>query len=292
MTRKRLYSAVLACALMASCSSSPGTPSSPSGATPTTAALNADGSSLKANPPSGLSPNGSVTDSRRPTLSFNASTGRFSTLSGVAYEIEVFDSANTTAYSRDNVPGTSHTLEADLTYADNYTWHVRAKVGIDVGPWSGLAGFRTPDPPAPPPQAAAVSGQLPFPVPAACAAPGEGDRFACAAAVAALSLEWQGCAAGSGTRCHRFTRQVVYALSQSDPNWKMIQAAPGGHACNCSSCGPSDGTMFREDTTVYAGRSVYDMIIGAGGPTPSLNWSFVGAPRNVDGPGDAPLCAP
>ncbi len=34
--------------------------------------------------------------------------------------------------------------------------------------------------------------------------------------------------------------------------------------------------MFREDTTVYAGRNVYDMIVGAGGPTPSLNWSFVG----------------
>jgi hypothetical protein len=111
-------------------------------------------------------------------------------------------------------------------------------------------------------------------------------------AVASQSLEWQGCAAGSGTRCHRFSRQVVYALAQSDPNWQMIQAAPGGHACNCNFCGPSDGTMFREDTTVYGGTQVFDMIVGAGGPTPSLGWSFVGAPRNVDGPANAPLCVP
>ena len=66
--------------------------------------------------------------------------------------------------------------------------------------------------------------------------------------------------AGIGVGCNRFTRQVVYALSRTDPNWKMIRAAPGGHACSCSSCGPSDGTMFREDTTVYVGTRVFDMI--------------------------------
>jgi len=293
MTRKKLFSGVVGLALMAACSNTPGNPSSPTGVEPTTAALNPDGSNLKATAPTGLSPNGGVTGDRRPTLAFNGSTGRFQPLSNVVYELEVLNAQNTAVYSRDSISGTSHTLEADLTYADNFTWRVRPRVGSSaVGPWSGLAGFRTPDPPAPPPPPTPVAGQLPFPLPAACAAPGDGDRFACAAAIAALSVEWQGCAAGSGTRCHRFTRQVVYALSRSDANWKMIQAAPGGHACNCSSCGPSDGTMFREDTTVYGGRNVYDMIIGAGGPTPSLTWSFVGAPRNVDGPGDAPLCVP
>jgi hypothetical protein len=292
MTRKRLLGGALVCALMAACSNAPQTPSSPGGITPTTAALNPDGSSLKVTAPNGLLPNGGVTDSRRPTLVFNPSTGVYTPVSNLVYEIEVLNAANTVVYQRDSVSGTSHGLEADLNYADNYSWRLRARLGNDVGPWSGFAGFRTLDPPAPPPPPTPSAGQLPFPIPAACAAPGDGDRFACAASIAALSVEWAGCAAGSGTRCHRFTRQVVYALSQSDPNWKMIQAAPGGHACNCSSCGPSDGTMFREDTTVSAGRNVYDMIIGAGGPTPSLNWSFVGAPRNVDGPGDAPLCVP
>jgi len=292
MTRKRLYSAVLACALMASCSSSPGTPSSPSGATPTTSALNPDGSSLKVTPPAGLSPNGSVTDSRRPTLSFNASSGRFTTVSGVVYELEVLNANNTTAYTRNNVPGTAHALESDLTYADNYTWRVRARVGTDVGPWSGIASFRTPDPPGPPPPPVASGGQLPFPIPAACGPGDPNNRFACAAAVAALSAEWNGCAAGSGTRCHRFTRQVVFALAASDPEWKMIQAAPGGNGCNCNQCGPSDGTWFREDTTVYGGNRVFDMVIGAGGPTPSLTWSAVPGPRPGDIPTFAPLCVP
>jgi hypothetical protein len=292
MTRKRFFSGVLACALMAGCSSSSQTPSSPTGVTPTTSALNPDGSSLKVTAPNSLAPNGSTVDSRRPTLSFAGSTGRYSPLSGAAYEIEVLNPSNTVAYSRDNLTTTSHSLESDLTYADNYTWRVRARIGTDAGPWSGFASFRTPDPPAPPVAAGGGGGTLPFPVPAECGPGDPGNRFACAAAVATQSVEWQGCASGIGTRCHRFTRQVVYALSQSDPNWRMIQAAPGGHACNCSSCGPSDGTMFREDTTVYGGSQVYDMIIGAGGPTPSLTWSYVGAPRAVDGPNHAPLCNP
>jgi hypothetical protein len=292
MTRKRLFSGVLGLVLMAACSSTPGTPSSPSGVSPTTSALNPDGSSLKVTAPGGLSPSSGVAESRRPTLSYSSATGRFTPLSGAVYEIEVLNAQNTTAYHRDNVAGTSHTLETDLTYADNYTWRVRVRVGTDVGPWSGFAGFRTPDPPVPPPPPVSAGGGLPFAIPAACVPPGDGDRFACVAAVAALSVEWARCAGGSGVGCHRFTRQVVFALSRSDPNWQMIQAAPGGHACNCSGCGPSDGTMFREDTTVYAGRNVYDMIVGAGGPSPSINWSFVGAPRNVDGPGNAPVCAP
>ena len=89
---------------------------------------------------------------------------------------------------------------------------------------------------------------------------------------------------------HRAFLSTTKALASFDPGWQMIQAAPGGHACNCGGCGPSDGSMFREDTVVYGGRDVYDMIVGAGGPTPGLNWSFVGAPRNVDAPGNAPVC--
>ncbi len=85
---------------------------------------------------------------------------------------------------------------------------------------------------------------------------------------------------------------MVFALNASDPNWKMITAAPGGNACNCNFCGPSDGTMFREDTTVYGGNTVFDMIVGAGGPTPSLNFSLVPGPRAGDIPADAPICVP
>ena len=295
MTRTTLYAWMIAGALaLSACSGTPRTPASPTGESATAGALNPDGSNLKVTAPSGLSPSGGTVDSRRPTLSFNGSTGRFQPAPITGYELEVFNSNNTIAYNRASV-GTVHTLESDLTFADTYTWRVRARIGDQFGPWSSSGSFRTPDPPAPPPPAPPpppTGGGLPFPVPAECGPGGPGNRIACVLAVAAQSVEWQGCAAGAGTRCHRFTRQVVFALSQSDPNWKMIQAAPGGHACNCSSCGPSDGTMFREDTTVYAGTQVFDMIVGAGGPTPSLSWSFVGAPRPGDGPNDAPLCVP
>jgi hypothetical protein len=293
MMRTTLYGWMMASALtLAACSGAPGTPASPTGGSAADAALNPDGSNLKVTAPTGLSPSSGTVDSRRPTLSFNGSSGVFQPAPIAGYELEVFAGNNTLAYSRASI-STVHMLESDLTFADTYTWRVRARLGDQFGPWSEVGSFRTPDPPPPPPPTPTTpTGGLPFPIPAECGPGGPGNRIGCVLAVASQSAEWNGCAAGSGTRCHRFTRQVVYALSQSDPNWKMIQAAPGGHACNCNFCGPSDGTMFREDTTVYAGSQVFDMIVGAGGPTPSLNWSFVGAPRNVDGPGDAPLCVP
>jgi hypothetical protein len=151
------------------------------------------------------------------------------------------------------------------------------------GEQSFTVGAATPGPaPGPTP-----GSGLPFPIPAACAA---GDGYGCASAMAPLSTEWGLCRSGNGVGCQRFTRQVVYALSRTDPNWKMIRAAPGGHACSCSSCGPSDGNMFREDTTVYGGNRVFDLIIGAGGPSPSLWWNEVPGPRAGDLPADAPVC--
>ncbi len=70
----------------------------------------------------------------------------------------------------------------------------------------------------------------------------------------------------------------------------MIMAARGGHACTCSSCGASDGSMFREDTAVYGGNRVFDMVAGAGGPSPSLYWNEVPGPRAGDTPAEAPVC--
>ena len=48
--------------------------------------------------------------------------------------------------------------------------------------------------------------------------------------------------------------------------------------------------MYREDTTVYGGNRVFDMIAGAGGPNPSAQWAEVPGPRPGDTPTDAPLC--
>jgi hypothetical protein len=271
------------------CSGTANAPMSPSAVAGGESALNPDGSNLKVTAPSGLSPSGGGTvDTIRPTISFNASSGRFTTAPALAYEIEVYTDSGSLVYSR-IVDGTSHQLDTDLQYATNYTHRSRARLGNDAGPWSATAAFRTLDRPGP---AGAPAGVLPFPVPEACGPFGPTNRLACVVAVAAQSAEWRACAAGVGVACHRFTRQVVYALSRSDANWSAIMAAPGGHACNCFGCGPSDGSMFREDTTVYGGGQVFDMITGAGGPTPGLTWSGPFPRRAEDVPADAPLCVP
>jgi len=215
---------------------------------------------------------------------------------GVAYSQTIVGNGGTTPYT---FAVTAGSLPAGLTLAPTGVLSGTPTAagsspvtirGTDANGCSGSVVYTivTTATPLPPSQ-----GGLPFPIPASCGAFGAGNRIQCVADVAALSTEWtQGCARGVGTRCHRFARQVVFALHASDPNWKMIQAAPGGNACNCSDCGPSDGTMFREDTTVYGGNSVFDMIVGAGGATPSLNWSLVPGPRAGDIPADAPLCVP
>jgi hypothetical protein len=293
MLRKTLLFGLLAVCTVAAarCSSPAEAPMSPSAIVGASHALNDDGSSLKVTAPAGLSPNAATIDTRKPTLSFANAAGRFTGV-GLAYELEVQTANGNVVYSRvigQSAATSAHELEIELEYETDYWWRVRARLGNDTGPWAGFAQFRTLNRPTPvgPPR-----GSLPFPIPAECGPSESLNRFGCAAAIAAQSVEWGGCAGGRGVNCHRFVRQVVYALSQSDPNWRLITASPGGHACNCFGCGPSDGTMFREDTVVYGGNTVFDMIVGAGGPSPSLNWTLVPGPRSGDIPDDAPLCVP
>jgi hypothetical protein len=274
-------------ATMTACSGSPQTMLSPTGSDPVNLALNPDGSSLKASAPSGLSPGGGDTlDTVRPTLTFTAATARFQG-AALDHELQIVNANDQVVYSSGSV-SSPHGVPTDLSYGDNFWWRVRARVGDQFGPWSAYAQFRTPDPPSLAPVPSGGGGVLPFAPPAECGPFGPGDRFACASAVAALSIEWQRCRAGSGLGCHRFTRQVGNALAAFDPAWTLIMAQPGGHACNCGGCGPSDGTMFREDTVVHNGNRVFDMILGAGGPSPSLAWSSVPGPR----PGDLPVLPP
>ena len=69
--------AAAAAALAVSCSNPPENLLSPSAVTETDTVLNADGSSVKANAPTELSPNGGTLDSRQPTLAFTNATGLF-----------------------------------------------------------------------------------------------------------------------------------------------------------------------------------------------------------------------
>jgi hypothetical protein len=294
-TSKRAW--LMMCVLvMGACSGTPQTMLSPTAAPPTSTSLNPDGSNMKVGRPSDLGPNGVVVSTLRPTLTWTNPAGRFATV-GLTYDVEIQNANGAIVYTRSalgETPGAgSHTLQDDLSFSDNFWFRVRARLGNDLGPWSDFAQFRTFDRPAPPPPAPTPTptpgtGGLPFAIPGSCLA---GNGAQCAFDVSLVSAEWARCRGGSGVGCHRFTRQVVFALSQTDPNWQMIQAAPGGHACDCFTCGPSNGAMFREDTTVYRG-TVFDMIVGAGGPAPSISWFAVGGVRPGDVPGSAPVCQP
>jgi hypothetical protein len=288
MFRLSKFAPAALCVLaLVSCSGTPQTMTSPSAAEGGTATLNPDGSNLKANPPTNLTPTGAaVLDTVRPTLTFTGATGKH-TSATFDHEVQIVNANDVVVYSSPSI-SSPHGVSTDLSYADNFWWRVRARQGAEFGPWSAYAQFRTPDPPtpvAPPPGSG--GGSFGFPVPAQCLA---GDAPGCASAMSALSIEWERCRGGSGVGCHRFTRQVANALALADRNWANIQAAPGGQACSCTSCGPSDGTMFREDTIVYAGSQVFDLIVGAGGPSPSLSFSSVPGPRPGDLPIRPPLC--
>jgi hypothetical protein len=292
MQRKTFLAWPVVCVLiLMGCSGAPQSALSPSAVDATATFINPDGSTMKVRAPRDLAPNGTI-DSQRPTLTFSNSVAVLVQVN-LGHELEILNAQGASIYNRtlpESATTSSHAVESDLPYAETFTWRVRARSGINFGPWA-TASIRTPNPPPPP---APPTGVLPFPVPEACGPFGPDGRFPCVLAMAAQSVEWQRCAAGSGLGCHRFVRQVVHALSRSDPNFQMILVG-GGHGCNCDRCGDTDrATFYREDTTVYGGRRVYDMITGAGGPTPGLTWSFIGdgGPRPGDVPADAALCTP
>jgi hypothetical protein len=257
---------------------------------------------VKIEAPTPLEPLGNIATNRP---NFVVRNGSISGPAGdVVYRFEVGTSTSAPPAAVVTVsPGSGGTTTmtlGDLPYSRTLFWRVWATDGTTASPFSNIVSFQTPAPPPPPPTVVppptAGGGTTPpgggstSPTPAVCNGAGPSGGYACAQAVAASSSEWANCTRGNGTACHRFTRQVAYALSRTDSNWKMIMAAPGGHACNCSGCGGSDGTMFREDTVVYGGNRVFDMIAGAGGPSPSLYWNEVPGPRAGDTPAEAPVC--
>lgn len=289
MQRKTFLAWPVVCVLiLMGCSGTPQSALSPSAVDATATFINPDGSTMKVRAATNLAPTGTI-NTQRPTLTFNNSVAVLIQVN-LAHELEILNAQGASIYNRtlpETAGTTSHAVEADLPYAENFTWRVRARSGINFGPWA-TASLRTPDPPAPP---APPTGVLPFPVPAECGPFGPHGRLPCVLAVAAQSVEWQRCPR-SGVACHRFARQVVYALSRSDPNFKMIQVG-GGLGCDCNTCGFS-GLRYREDTTVYGGRSVFDMVTAAGDPTAAPAWNHQGdgGPRAGDVPADAPLCTP
>ena len=295
MQRNSKFAWAVVCILtMTGCSGTPETLLSPTSADSADAALNPDGSNLKVTAPSGLGPRGITVDSLRPTLTFTNAVGRFVTV-GLSHEIEIVDANGNVVYTRiigESATASSHTLESDLTYSDNFFWRVRARLGNNVGPWSEWAEFRTLDRPGPPQPA---PGSLPFPVPEACGPFGPGDRSACVAAMTAVSPWWAACQGGSGTNCHRFTRSVAAALASFDPGWGLLTKNPGEQQCTWNACGPGNGSGYGEDVVVHLDGAGtlrgWDIVGGAGAPGARAGWARLEAfrPGNHWAPVPLPL---
>lgn len=276
---------------LSACSEGPRTVVSPSPVLPSGSGfLNPDGSSLKVTAPQDLSPNNEIVNFTRPRLSFTNPVGEH-VLSGFAYDVEVQNADGGVVYARtigESPTSSAHTLDGDLRRGDTYWWRARARLGGEVGPWSDFAAFGVAHnasggsgpggAPGPSP-----GGPLPFPVPGECGPFGPGDRSACVAAMVGASPWWPDCRAGSGVGCHRFTRSVAAALATFDGNWGLISKNPGEQQCTWDWCAPGDGSGYGEDIVAYHtghGNWVgWDVVIGAGAPGASPQWSEVGGRR-------------
>jgi hypothetical protein len=287
MQRTTKFALSLVCVLTAAgCSGGAETMLSPSAIPIGSAMANADGSTIKVDPPRDLSPNGSRVDSRRPTLSFTNPTDHFTDVQQ-QYEIEVQNAAGDVVYTGQATESggtTSYTLSRDLAGGTTYWWRARVRIGDQTGPWSeGFATFDTPSGPvsaAPGPNV--PTGNLPFPVPAECGPFGPGDRTACVIAMTAVSPWWAACAAGSGTNCHRFTRTVALALATHDPRWGLLTKNPGEQQCTWNACGPGNGSGYGEDVVVHLDGGTlrgWDIVSGAGAPGARAGWSRLEAFR-------------
>ena len=276
LRRTVLASPALAIALLAAaCSGSPETPVSPTLATPGSADANPDGSTLKVNPPTGLSPSGGVeVASNQVRLTFQPAAGKHVEPFGVQHRIELYDQRQQRIAEWTTVAASVTTPV--LQYTEGYSWRVQAVLDGRVGPWSDAATFVVPAPPTPP---------------ECLAQPIEANRLPCILAVAAKSEDWARCEAGSGSACHRFTREVASALAVGDPLWGLLGKVPGTWQCTPHACGTGVSDGFGEDVIVYCtgpgscrnpfapdGRTDWvaiDIILAAGLPGAQLQWSPV-----------------
>lgn len=123
---------------------SPSSPTAPSGTGEAGAA--ADGTTLKASAPVPFSPeNGTRTETRRPSLFFRHSVGKFQAGS-FTYRIELYD--GTTAAGVFTLPqaigdSSVYVIEADLNYDTVYRWRVRGELNGAFTAWSAFSEFRT-----------------------------------------------------------------------------------------------------------------------------------------------------
>jgi hypothetical protein len=142
--------ALVLCAVVAvGCESGMRSPVSPSATIGGVAALNADGSNLKASAPLAISPLFEQTSvSLTPTLAARAGVGRYET-TVLSQRFQVADSdsfANILASGMGTTDAsgiTRYTIDPPLTANKRVLWRVRAESGDAVGPWSNVMAFTT-----------------------------------------------------------------------------------------------------------------------------------------------------
>jgi hypothetical protein len=112
-----------------SCSRASQPVTSPTAAVGGATAANADGSTLKVNPPAPIEPsNGFARKIAAPTLVWGTATAKFGGV-GMAYDIQL-STPSTVVYERtvgDSVDFGAHLIGMDLEYDTVYSWRIRAR---------------------------------------------------------------------------------------------------------------------------------------------------------------------
>lgn len=200
-----------ACALAATlaCNSATNNPAAPDSSAPGELGAAADGSTLKALPPTPVSPVGDVRlTTRQPTMVARTTVGRFAN-APFNYEFQLMNDAGQTLRST-TIGGDESTstwfYPEDLARDTPYRWRVRAVSGSAVGPWSATSRFltvrenRTPNP---------TSGRLPL--------PGYGQFVVAQVAGQRPDLIRRSCQEHGGT--WEFMDLVVDTLRLQDTRW-------------------------------------------------------------------------
>jgi hypothetical protein len=143
---------ISAVALVGACGKDSNNPTSPSSTAVTGVTAAADGSTLKVNAPTPLSPvNGVKLEQGVPvTLVVGNATPSFGSPSALplTYKFELYNGSGTKVYTSPNINAgsatTSVTVPGELESDKPYTWQARAENGGNAGPWSARASFVTP----------------------------------------------------------------------------------------------------------------------------------------------------
>jgi hypothetical protein len=276
---------LVVCALMATaaCESGMRSPVSPSAAVGSVAALNSDGSNLKATSPLALSPVFESTNINvAPTLAGRAGAGKYGPVT-LAQRFQVADSEDfsnivSSGMGETDATGiTRFSVSPPLSAGRRYVWRLRAEMNDAFGPWSNVMAFTTagasatplpptgpvssgPRPPDPPPGV-----RLPLPDFSGLVGPLGGDfsnSQSCPRGLKYVNNPWQD--------------RVIDGFRQRDSRWGyngkpnrtaadnegVPVVAAGDEAAYHYSGGPDQGS-----TEVH----LVDMLLSHCG-TPSLTW--------------------